>query len=68
MLGLVNHQHRATIGLVIAQQKLVQRVREHFEAVRATGIVDFQFVAHRRQQFDRTERGIQHDGDVGISR
>ena len=66
MLRLVNHQYRAAFSLMVAQQKLVQRVRENFEAVRSNGIVNFKFVTDRCQQLDSTERGVQHDRDVGI--
>ena len=43
MLCLVNHQYRAAIRLMIAQQELVQRVSQHLEAVCATGIVNLNF-------------------------
>ncbi len=49
MLRLVNHQHSSSIGLMIAQQKLMQCVSQYLQAICALRVIDVELVADRRQ-------------------
>ena len=64
MLGLINHEYGASIRSMVAQQKLVEGVREHLETVCSTGIVNFELIADSCQQLDRAQRWVQHNRNV----
>ena len=68
VLRLVDHQHCAPVGAMITQQKLVQGIGEHLQANRAPGVIDIKFIAHRGQQLNGAQGGVENDGDVGAIR
>ncbi len=68
ILCLVDDEHGATPSRVGIQQVLVEPVDQHFPAFRAGRVGDAQLVAHRGQQLDVGELGIQDERHVHLGR
>ena len=51
---------------MIAEQKLMQRVGQRFQALRVRRIVNFELITNARSQLNGTQSWVQHNGDIRV--